>query len=163
PARVELLDAVARHIRNVDVPAPVGRHADRDEELSVARADAPPGGEERPARVELLDAGVPRIRDADVPAPVSRHAGLVPGGGDLPAARARAPPGGQERPARVELLDAAVPRIRDVDVPAPVSRHAGGAAENGVVDELAELPVARASAPPTGEQGAGGQRCGCGR
>src|SRR5207249_10356243 len=59
----ELLDAAVARIRDVDVPAPVGRHAVGGGELSVARAVAPPGGEEGTARVELLDAVVDRMRD----------------------------------------------------------------------------------------------------
>src|SRR5262249_26475386 len=127
------------------------RHADREEELAVARARAPPGGEERPARVELLDAGVPRIRDVDVPVPVGRHAAhgdeREHAGRDLEielsVARARAPPGGEEGASSIELLDAFVQRIRDADVPAPLGRHA---------DREEELSVARARAPPGGEE-----------
>src|SRR2546425_106682 len=77
-ARVELLDAPASG--DVDVPAPVGRHAGEDGgevELAGARAETPPRGEEGAARVELLDAVVVHIRDVDVPAPVGRHAGGV--------------------------------------------------------------------------------------
>src|SRR5207247_6423739 len=88
-ARVELLDAVVR-IRDVDVPAPVGRQAVGVVELAVARAGASPGRDEGAARVELLDAVVVRIRDVDVPAPVGRHAvGAV----ELAVARAGASPG----------------------------------------------------------------------
>src|SRR5262245_4858856 len=70
----EFLDAVVVRIRDVDVPAPVGRHAPGEAELSVARAETPPRVEEGTARIELLDAGVARIRDVDIPAPVGRHA-----------------------------------------------------------------------------------------
>src|SRR5881396_2445654 len=86
---VELLDAIVVRVRDVDVPAPVGRHAVGEVELAVARAGAPPRGEDVAVRVELLDAGVERIRDVDVPAPVGRHAGGVV---ELPVARAEASP-----------------------------------------------------------------------
>src|SRR5438034_1156870 len=46
-ARVELLDAAVEVICDVDVPAPVGPHAGGSVELAGARAEAPPGGEER--------------------------------------------------------------------------------------------------------------------
>src|SRR4030095_10475833 len=125
----ELLDAVVERIGDVDVPAPVGRHAKGIVELSVARAETPPRGEEGPARIGLLDALVARIGDVDVPAPVGRHAkGLV----ELSVARAAAPPRGEEGTARIELLDAVVARIGDVDVPAPVGRHVAGGAELSV-------------------------------
>src|SRR5437762_1255088 len=115
PSRTgELLDAVVVVICDVDVPAPVGRHAGRGVELSVARALAPPGGEEGAARVELLDAVVVRIRDVDVPAPIGGDAG---GEVELSVARAGAPPRGEEGAARVELLDAVVIVIGHVDVP----------------------------------------------
>src|SRR5262245_23715961 len=70
----ELLDAGVVRIGDVDVPARVGRHAPGTEELSVARAEPPPRGEEGTARIELLDAVVAPIGDVDVPAPVGRHA-----------------------------------------------------------------------------------------
>src|SRR5262249_51188160 len=65
----ELLDAVVVRIRDVDVPAPVGRHEPGRHDLAVARAGTPPRGEEGSARIELLDAVVAQIRDVDVPAP----------------------------------------------------------------------------------------------
>src|SRR5207248_2732368 len=46
-ARGELLDAGVARIRDVDIPAPVGRDAVGVVELAVARAQAPPSGEER--------------------------------------------------------------------------------------------------------------------
>src|SRR5947207_14164766 len=49
-ARVELLDAVVAHIRDVDVHARVGRHAEGVGELDDARDLAPPRGEEDPLR-----------------------------------------------------------------------------------------------------------------
>src|SRR5262249_56072624 len=85
-ARMELLDVVVELIRDVDVAAPVGRHANGSVELSVAGAAAPPRGEEGAARIELLDAVVVRIRDVDVPAPVGRHAN---GGDEFAVTRAR--------------------------------------------------------------------------
>src|ERR671935_176597 len=101
-ARVELLDAVVERVRDVDVPAPVGRHAGGGVELSVARARASPRREEGAACVELLDAVVAsvvvaRIRDVDVPARVGCHA---VGFGEL-TARPLAPPGGEEGAVRV--------------------------------------------------------------
>src|SRR5438093_1029742 len=45
-ARVELLNTVVAVVRDVDVPAPVGRYAEGEIELPVARAGAPPCGEE---------------------------------------------------------------------------------------------------------------------
>src|SRR5439155_330522 len=99
-------------------------------ELSVARAEAPPRGEEGASRVELLNAIVARIRDVDVPAPVGRHAVGV---AELPVPRAEAPPRGEEGTVRVELLDAVVGgAIGDVDVPARVGRHVAGAPEFSV-------------------------------
>src|SRR5437773_2702907 len=75
PSRAgELLDAVVERICDVDVPACIGRHADGVEELSVARAETPPRGQEGATPVELLDAIVERICDVDVPAPVGCHA-----------------------------------------------------------------------------------------
>src|SRR6266566_3302265 len=137
----ELLDATVALVCDVDVPVPVGRHAEGAVELAVARvAETPPRGEEGAVRVELLDAVV-AIHDVDVPAPVGRHAGGVT---ELSVARAGAPPRGEEGAARVELLDAVVVRIGDVDVPVPVGRHAQG----GV-----ELTVARAAAAPRGDEG----------
>src|SRR5436309_2362570 len=86
---LELLDAVVVRIRDVDVPAPVGRHAVGVLELAVARAVASPGGDEGAARVELLNAVVAVVRDVDVPAPVGRYAvGEI----ELPVARAGARP-----------------------------------------------------------------------
>src|SRR4029453_14010272 len=146
----ELLDAVVARIGDVDVPAPVGRHASGKVELSVARAAAPPRGEEGTARIELLDAVVARIGDVDVPAPVGRHAS---GEAELSVARAETPPRGEEGTARVELLDAGVFRIRGGRRsrsppprarPLPRRRHAWGEAE---------LSVARAVTPPRGEEG----------
>src|SRR5206468_2511818 len=151
----ELLDAVVACVRHVDVPAPVDRHAGGSLELSVARALAPPGGEEGAARVELLDAGrrrvrawvrvwiALRLRDVDVPAAVGRHAVEVVH--EVPTSPTRNRQGGEEGAARVELLDAMVARICDVDVPAAVGRHAPGGGE---------LSVVRAVAPPGGEEGA---------
>src|SRR5262249_21766672 len=93
-ARIELLDAVVARIRDVDAPAPVGRHAKGTAELSVARAETPPRGEEGAARIELLDAVVVRIGDVDVPAPVGCHAvGEV----ELAVTRARNAPHQNER------------------------------------------------------------------
>src|SRR5438034_5462933 len=142
PSRArELLDALVVRIRDVDVPAPVGRYALGVMELAVARAVASPRGEEGAARVELLDAVVAVVCDVDVPAPVGRYAvGEV----ELPVSRAAGSPGRDEGAARVELLDAVV-RIRDVDVPAPVGRQAVGAVE---------LAVARAGASPGRDEGA---------
>src|SRR5437773_11728789 len=75
PSRArELLDALVVRIRDVDVPAPVGRYAVGEMELAVARAVASPGREEGAARVELLDAVVAVVCDVDVPAPVGRYA-----------------------------------------------------------------------------------------
>src|SRR5256884_8553686 len=90
PSRArELLDALVVRIRDVDVPAPVGRYALGVMELAVARAVASPRGEEGAARVELLDAVVAVVCDVDVPAPVGRYAvGEI----ELPVARAGAPP-----------------------------------------------------------------------
>src|SRR5439155_19650489 len=80
-ARVELLDAVVAYpgedvsgISDVDVPAAVGRHPEGFGELAVARAGAPPRGEEGAGGVEFLDAVVATFGDVDVPAPVGRHA-----------------------------------------------------------------------------------------
>src|SRR5439155_19804578 len=93
-SRVELLNAVIVPIRDVDVPAPVGRHAPGVGELPVPRAEAPPRGEEGTVRVELLDAVVGgAVRDVDVPAPVRRH---TLGARELSVARPDAPPGGEE-------------------------------------------------------------------
>src|SRR5213076_2518209 len=82
-------------LQDVDVPAPVGRHAD-------GVALTPQGGEEGAARVELLDTA-PRSRrgvkavapicDVDVSAPVGRHGGG--GRSELPRG-ALAPPRGAE-------------------------------------------------------------------
>src|SRR5207244_13233376 len=106
---VELLDAgpppalavpvvrVAATVGDVDVPAAIGRHADGAQELPIARARAPPGGEKGAARVELLDAVVAGIRDVDAPAPVGCHAG---GGDELSVARAVASAGGDGAAAR---------------------------------------------------------------
>ena len=58
-------------IRDVDVPAPVGRHARRVGEFP-SRPLAPPGGEEGAARVELLDALRTGLGDVDVPLRVQR-------------------------------------------------------------------------------------------
>src|SRR5437870_3996625 len=140
----ELLDATVALVCDVDVPVPVGRHAEGAVELAVARvAETPPRGEEGAGGGELLDAVV-SIEDGDGPAPVGRHAG---GGAELSGARAVSPPRGEEGAARVELLDAVVVRIRDVDVPVPVGRHAEG---------VVELAVARvAETPPRGEESAG--------
>src|SRR5439155_1524723 len=146
-ARVELLDpavcdgAASGPSRDVDVPAPIGRHAGGEYELSIAGAFATPGSEEGAARVELLDAEVVRIRDVDLPPPVGRHARVV----DQFPARALAPPGGEEGAARVELLDALRTGLGDVDVPARIDRHAV---------RLNELPFALAVAAPGGEKGA---------
>src|SRR3989441_1025712 len=140
----ELLDATVALVCDVDVPAPVGRHAEGAVELAVARvAETPPRGEEGAVRVERLDAVV-AIHDVDVPAPVGRHAGGVT---ELSVARAGAPPRSEEGAARVELLHAVVVPIGDVDVPASVHGHAAGAVE---------LAVARvAETPPRGEESAG--------
>src|SRR5437899_12961315 len=55
----ELLDATVALVCDVDVPVPVGRHAEGAVELAVARvAETPPRGEEGAVRVELLDAVV---------------------------------------------------------------------------------------------------------
>src|SRR5205823_6609140 len=124
PGKGALFRLSAERIRDVDVPAPVGRHAGGVVELPVARAEAPPRGEEGAARGELLDAGVVvPVRDVDVSAPVGRHAvGEV----ELSTARAEAPPRGEEGTARIELLDAGVVGIPDVDIAAGVGRHADG-------------------------------------
>src|SRR5207247_10008139 len=114
-------------IRDVDVAAPVGRHAGGGGELSVARPRAPPDGEQGAACVELLDAVVEVLCHVHVPASVGRQAGGV----------AELSPGGAEGAVRVELLDAAVARVGDVDVPAGVGRHGGG---------VVELPAAGAAA-----------------
>src|SRR5436309_2238597 len=87
----ELLDSMVVCIRDVDAPAPVGGNAGGQEELSIARTEAPPRGEEGAARVELLDAVVAAVRDIDAPAPIGRHAGGVD---ELAVARAVAPPRG---------------------------------------------------------------------
>src|SRR5439155_318309 len=144
----ELLDVVVVGIRDVDVPAAVRCHAVGRGELSVARAEAAPRGEEGAAGVELLDAVVIIVRDVDVPARGRHAAGRV----ELSVARAEAAPRGEEGAARAELLDAVVIIVRDVDVPARVGRHAGGAVE---------LSVARAVTPPRGEEAAGWPRRGC--
>src|SRR5205823_3718213 len=137
-----LLDAAVVRIPDVDVPAPVGRHADGEVELPVARAVAPPPGEEGAVRIELLDAVVVLVRDVDVAAPVGRHAD-----GEVEFAGAGAPPRGEEGAVRIELLDAVVVPVRDVDVAAPVGRHA-----NGVVEFAA--PRARLDAPLQEERAA---------
>src|SRR5438552_8099670 len=98
----ELLDAVVARVGDVDVPAPVGRHTGGRAELSVARASAPPRGEEGAGVVELLDASVAQVGDVDVRALVGRDAvGAV----ELPVTRAETPPRGEEGAARVELVD----------------------------------------------------------
>src|SRR5205823_12094306 len=96
----ELLDALVVRIRDVDVPAPVGRYALGEMELAVARAVASPRGEEGAARVELLDAVVAVVCDVDVPAPVGRYA---VGDVELPVTRAGAPPCRQEERRRGKL------------------------------------------------------------
>src|SRR5262249_31453076 len=96
-ARIELLDAVVVRIGDVDVPAPVGRHAKGIAERSVDRAGTPPREEEGTARIELLDAVVARICDVDVPARVGRHARRP---FELSVARARQAPLQKERTQR---------------------------------------------------------------
>src|SRR5437667_313701 len=136
----ELLDSVVVCIRDVDAPAPVGGNAEGFGELAVARAGAPPRGEEGAGPVELLDAVVATFCDVDVPTPVGRQAEGVE---ELAVARAGAPPHGEEGAARVELLDAVVATFCDIDAPAPVGRHAGG---------VVELAVARADPTSTGQE-----------
>src|SRR5206468_432964 len=139
--RVELLDAVVA-IHDVDVPAPVGRHADGGAELSVARAAAAPRGDEGATDGHRRGGGAGRHIGGAASSDVGgRDAGAV----ELPAAPlAETPPRGEKSAGAGELLDAVVVRIRDVDVPVPVGRHAQG----GV-----ELAVARAAAAPRGDEG----------
>src|SRR5437773_12436579 len=94
PSRArELLDALVVRIRDVEVPAPVGRYALGVMELAVARAVASPRGEEGAARVELLDAVVAVVRDVDVPAPRSHERRV---GVELAGRRAAASPGREQ-------------------------------------------------------------------
>src|SRR5207244_10791450 len=86
---VELLDAgppralavpvvrIAATVGDVDVPAAIGRHADGAQELPIARARAPPGGEKGAARVEVLDAVIAGVRDVAVHDPLGCDAGAV--------------------------------------------------------------------------------------
>src|SRR5207253_5609997 len=107
-------------IRDVDVAAPVGRHAVGVLELSVPRApeeEAPPRSEESTVAVELLDAVVVVVGHEDIPAPIH---GNAPGLVELPVATAGAPPRGEEVAGAVELLDAVVALVGDEDVPAPI-------------------------------------------
>src|SRR5439155_12748768 len=104
------LAADVARIRDVAVPAPVGRHAIGEVELTVARAGGSPRGEEGAARVELLDAVC--IRDVDVPARVGRHAAGVR---ELSVARAVTPPRGEEGASAGELRGAVGVGFRGVD------------------------------------------------
>src|SRR5207249_192643 len=129
-------------VRDLDVPAAVGRHAGGGLELSVPQARAAPRGEEGAAAPARWYRGRCSVRE--------RSGGH---GGRSRTRRAQigtascggAAPRGEEGGLDVERLDAVVPRVRDVDVPAAVGRHALGAVE---------LPVAAARAAPRGEEGA---------
>ena len=68
------MDAEVDGIRDVDVPASIGRHGLGELKLPVARASASPFGQEGAASGELLDAAVVGIGNVDVATRVRRYA-----------------------------------------------------------------------------------------
>src|SRR5262249_40580937 len=157
---MELLNAMIRGVRDVDVPVRVRRHRSRAVELALTRSQTAPLAHERlltAVHHEPLDAMVIAVGDVDVPTPTGCHTTWA---FELALARAESAQRGcyGRRAAGCEFLDAMVVRVCDVDVSIRIERHTLRAVE--LAAARAEHPPWGADDPAKGERGCRGGRAG---
>ena len=132
PGGVDLADAVAAPVGDVEVARPVYRHGLGSGELRLSRRSAvstgtePPSprhGRDRPGGIDLADEAVAGIGDVEVARSVHRHA-CGPGERRLARRSAvsagtthpRYPRHGRTRPRGIDLEDAVVASVGDIEV-----------------------------------------------